>query len=400
MWDIKKILKNFSINGKKTEIKVLTLWWHSVSQFINEFWTSKQRQSSSLHEISYRACFKAELPNFFITSLTSEWDVVYDPFSWRWTTAIEAGLLWRNIIVNDINPLTKILTYPRFFIPDEKEIELRLNNIPSDDVIIPDIDLSMFYHEDTLQEILRLKRQFLRDNPDNIDNWIRMVATSRLTWHSKWYFSVYTLPPNQAVTQKRQIEINKRLNQIPEYRNTKDIILKKSKTLKKDVTPEIINKLKRVWKKGLFLNKNARDTPEIKDNSVSLLVTSPPFLDVINYAQDNWLRCWFNWIDAQEIWKHITTSKTLEDWCDFMQKCFHEFFRIMKVWWKVAFEVWEVKHWTINLDEYIVLIWINEWFKCEWIMVNDQEFTKTANIWWVSNNNKWTNTNRIVLFSK
>jgi hypothetical protein len=227
-----------------------------------------------------------------------------------------------------------------------------------------------------------------------------MVATSRLTWHSKWYFSVYTLPPNQAVTPKRQIEINRKLNQIPEYRDTKKIIIKKSKSLKKDVTPEIISKLNEIWKNGIFLNKNAWDTPEIKDNSVSLLVTSPPFLDVINYAQDNWLRCWFNGIDAQEIWKHITTSKTIDDWCSFMEKCFHEFFRIMKKWWKIAFEVWEVKHGTINLDEYIVLIWINAWFICEGIMVNNQEFTKTANIRWVSNNNKWTNTNRIVLFSK
>jgi len=26
--------------------------------YINEFWTSGQRQASPLHEISYRACFK------------------------------------------------------------------------------------------------------------------------------------------------------------------------------------------------------------------------------------------------------------------------------------------------------------------------------------------------------
>jgi hypothetical protein len=31
-----------------------------------EFWTSRQRQASSLHEISYRACFKPQLPRFFI----------------------------------------------------------------------------------------------------------------------------------------------------------------------------------------------------------------------------------------------------------------------------------------------------------------------------------------------
>jgi len=34
------------------------------------------------------------------------------------------------------------------------------------------------------------------------------------------------------------------------------------------------------------------------------------------------------------------------------------------------------------------------------ILINDQKFTKTANCWGVNNNNKGTNTNRIVLFRK
>ena len=34
------------------------------------------------------------------------------------------------------------------------------------------------------------------------------------------------------------------------------------------------------------------------------------------------------------------------------------------------------------------------------MLVNQQEFTKTANIWGVSNNAKGTNSNRIVVFQK
>ena len=51
-----------------------------IPQYIDEFWTAQQRQAHSLHEISYRACFKPQLPHFFITHLTKENDVVYDPF--------------------------------------------------------------------------------------------------------------------------------------------------------------------------------------------------------------------------------------------------------------------------------------------------------------------------------
>ncbi|MFN7142073.1 MAG: site-specific DNA-methyltransferase, partial [Limisphaerales bacterium] len=51
-----------------------------VPTFVNEFWTAKQRAAHSLHEISYRACFKPQLPRFFIERLTAPGDRVYDPF--------------------------------------------------------------------------------------------------------------------------------------------------------------------------------------------------------------------------------------------------------------------------------------------------------------------------------
>ena len=66
-----------------------------VPTYVNEFWTSKQRAANSLHEVSYRACFKPQLPLFFIQRLTCESDLVYDPVMGRRTTLIEAALLGR-----------------------------------------------------------------------------------------------------------------------------------------------------------------------------------------------------------------------------------------------------------------------------------------------------------------
>ena len=45
---------------------------------------------------------------------------------------------------------------------------------------------------------------------DLIDEWIRMVAINRLTGHSRGFFSVYTMPPNQAVSVDAQRKINER----------------------------------------------------------------------------------------------------------------------------------------------------------------------------------------------
>lgn len=48
--------------------------------------------------------------------------------------------------------------------------------------------------------------------------------------------------------------------------------------------------------------------------SVDLVVTSPPFLDVVNYAGDNWLRCWFCGIDAATV--PIAILKKVDDWVE------------------------------------------------------------------------------------
>ena len=78
----------------------------------NEYWTSGQRQAHSLHEISYRACFKPQLPQFFISRLSKPGDAVYDPFMGRGTTPLEAHLLGRKPLGNDINPLSLALVDP------------------------------------------------------------------------------------------------------------------------------------------------------------------------------------------------------------------------------------------------------------------------------------------------
>lgn len=61
------------------------IWEGPIRYLINEFWTSGQRQAHSIHEVSYRACFKPQLPEFFIKRLTKPGDAVYDPFMGRGT---------------------------------------------------------------------------------------------------------------------------------------------------------------------------------------------------------------------------------------------------------------------------------------------------------------------------
>jgi DNA modification methylase len=390
--------------AKNQERDTVNIGGINVPRYTGEFWTPKQRQSSSIHEISYRACFKAQLPRFFIELLTREGETVYDPFSGRGTTVIEAGLLGRNVIANDISPLSAVLCRPRFFSPPFDDLEQRLRSIKINPKARADLDLSMFYHRKTERELVSIRNYLERrkkaGKEDRLDQWIRMVATNRLTGHSRGFFSVYTLPPNQAVSQKSQTKINRRLRQKPEYRDTKRIILEKSLSLLRNMTELQIRNLKKAGRTAKFLTTDAAKAKQIRSESVHLTVTSPPFLNVVQYAHDNWLRCWFNSIDNEAVGNEMTMSSDLTNWSYEMEDVFAELYRVTRPGGWVAFEVGEVRNGTINLDEAIIPLATLTGFRCEGILINAQDFTKTSNIWGVRNNKYGTNTNRIALFYK
>src|SRR5688572_7679363 len=376
----------------------------SVQVYESEFWTSRQRQANSIHEISYRACFKPQLPAYFIERLTRDAELIYDPFGGRGTTAVEAALHGRTVLSNDVNPLSAILTRPRLELPSLADIDARLRSLRFAARPRSGLDLSMFFHPDTEYEILGLREYLYRrlhcGQEDSVDRWIRMVATNRLTGHSPGFFSVYTLPPNQAVMPEDQLRINARLKQEPEYRDIRALILKKTMQLQGRLAAAERWRLRKAAERAMLLSKDARATDDIPDSSVQLTVTSPPFLDVVQYARDNWLRCWFNGYDAEKIGGNITMSKTVEEWQAEMTAVFAELHRVTRPGGWVAFEVGEVRRGTVNLDEVIAPIGIAAGFECAAILINTQRFTKTANIWGVKNNSLGTNSNRIVLFSK
>lgn len=389
-------------SDKATEVK---RYGNSEIQIITgEFWTSKQRQANKIHEVSYRACFKPQLPNYFINKFTRIGDVVYDPFAGRGTTSIESALLNRKLIQNDINPLSTIFTKGRLAAPEITEIGDRLETLNLTKIIEQDIDLTMFYQKDTLKEILNL-RSYLQNRRvnneiDGIDEWIAMVATNRLAGHSPGFFSVYTFPPNQAVSQKSQIRINEKRNQVPEYRDVKKLILKKSKQMQSGLTNLHKESLRRAYSTGLFIEEAADNTKGIKDESVNLIITSPPFLDIVNYEDDNWLRCWFNGIDSVAIGKQITMSKTEKDWADSMAKVFMELNRVLVADGLIAFEVGEIRNGEIRMEDLVIPAAQSVGFSCNTVLINQQDFTKTSNMWGVKNNKAGTNSNRIVILTK
>jgi len=367
-----------------------------IPYLVNEFWTAGQRQAHSIHEISYRACFKAQLPGFFIDRLTSQGDWVYDPFMGRGTTLVEASLMRRRPAGNDVNPLSVLLTRPRL-----RPISLSAVTKVLDDVnwmagTIDNPELLVFYSEATLRQISALRQWLLQHAPldslpDPAVDWVRMIALNRLTGHSSGFFSVYTLPPNQAVSVASQRKINETRQQAPPDRDVQKIILKKTRTLMSDGVPPKAEEF-------ILSTAMASNTPDIPTASVGLVVTSPPFLDIVQYAEDNWLRCWFAGIDVEQF--VIAHHRTEAAWQAMVRNTLIELARVVRPGGHVAFEVGEVRKGRVLLER---LVWEAAEglpFERLFVMVNQQEFTKTANCWGVRNNTSGTNTNRIIVLRR
>lgn len=377
----------------------------AIPRHFDEFWTAKQRQMSSLHySNSYRGSYKPELPEYFISRYTKEGDVVGDPFGGRGTTILQAALMNRIGISNDVNPLSERLAYPKVHPVTVEQIAKRLEEIDlSKEVDLSnEEDMSMFYHKDTYKELINL-RNYLKTHRDDVDRFIEMTAISRLHGHSNGFFSTYSFP-QFSIPKSSQIKINKTRALEPDYRDVKSRILKKAKTTLKSGGIEELQKISHLHK---FTCSDSRTLHGWEDESVDLIVTSPPFLNQVDYVTDNWIENWFCGIPQESIEDKIVQTPDLHIWRDFISDTLSALHRVLKKDGLLAMEVGEVKYQgnILNLDEILVNLTCSkkynmDQFRVKEIFVQSQQFTKLANCFRVKNNELGTNTHRIVLMEK
>jgi DNA modification methylase len=372
-------------------------------RFVGELWTAQQRQMHSLHYvISYRASFKPELPNFCIKRYSKKGDVVLDPFCGRGTTALQSNLLGRIAWSCDVNPLAVKLAKAKTNPVGLDEVVLRLNEMDfRKPVSLAGYSESFepFYHPDTYREIVNLKK-IVAAKPDRVNNFIELLGLSRLHGHSDGFFSVYSFP-QISIPADSQRAINKKRDQQPEYRSIAPRIIKKAaQSLRDGFSSEFFA----VASANSAAVADARNMSWVPSNSVDLIVTSPPFLDKVDYIADNWLEFWFSGVAPEKFKDNLIMCRSLVEWRAFIRDCLQEMARVLKPRGHAVIEVGEVEtaDGTIYLDE-IVAAEAEKIFNSEKrlsvkeVFVNQQKFTKLANCFNVDNNRKGTNTNRLVV---
>jgi DNA modification methylase len=386
---MKQELKELIEKGGKSDFEIIAGQKILVKR--GQFWIQKQRQGHSLHYVvPYQACFAPQIPEFFIKHFSKEGDIVLDPFCGRGTTVLEANQQNRIGLGVDVSPLALEIAKSKLKNVTYEQVKKRLSQIDfSKEILEGYEEFKDIYHPQTYSQIMNLKKQ-LTDSP--VDTLIKAVIFGRLHGHSNGFFSVWTF--NVISFSKERIKRQSEKRGLkPDFRDVVPRILKKAKTVLEHPVIE--------QPKSKLFRSDSRKLP-IENNSVDLIVTSPPFLDVINYIDDNWLRFWFLGFDRDQLRNTLIQTGDIEEYKNFIRDSLKEMNRVLKKGKYCIVEVGDVRHKSkkIYLDHLIVELAKDLGFQIEKIIINYMEAPKISKAFRRKEPGQGTQTNRCVIMKK
>lgn len=283
-----------SLDGGGTDHGVL---WHAVSP----------RWGHSMHTMcSYQGMFPPKLAHYFIQRFTSPGDLVLDPFSGRGTTVLQARVEGRRSVGNDLNPLAYVLTRAKASPPEWSavmkavdQLDRRWRGTSLRSVDDAPADIAMLFHPKTLAQLLFL-RSYLFRRP--MSRWSReefMIAGAVAG-------ILHGNHRRDGTSQYLSISMPNTFSMAPGYvRNY--IATHGLEQIEQDVFDRLRDKLARLYldsfagPAGKVTNQDAvklLSSTSVRPESVDLLLTSPPYLDVVNYGTSNWIRLWWLGLDG------------------------------------------------------------------------------------------------------
>lgn len=279
-----------------------------------------------LHSIcSYFAMFPPSIPRFFVQRFSEPQDTVLDPFSGRGTTPLEACLAGRLGIGNDLNPLAHVLTRSKVRVPRlgwtlRRISELKasynaLGKKPSVRTVQPRI--RMLYHQETLRQLVFLRDQ-LQWRRRDVDTFIMATLLGAAHGNSPGYLSLDM--PNTFSMSPRYIR-----------KYVKEHGLEKPERDAFEILEQRVRRFHlKLPIKGKAYRQDARRMSRIRDESVDLLLTSPPYTRTIRYGQFNWIRLWLLGVDGKDVDRKLFCSSSIPRYLGFIGEALKEMRRVVR----------------------------------------------------------------------
>jgi DNA modification methylase len=323
-----------SVDGGTTSAGDL---WHSVSP----------RWGHAMHTMcSYHGMFPAKVAHYFIQRYSRAGDLVIDPFSGRGTTALQARADGRRTVCNDLNPLAYVLSRAKIDPPSWEAANSFVDGLErvyrSTRHVDPDVseDIRMLYHDNTLKQICFVRRRLLSRS---ITEWTReeLMICGALAgiMHGAWR--------RDDTSQYLSISMPNTFSMSPAYVE-KFIRENGLKKLDQDVFECLRSKLARLYVDdisgpvGEAYHSDASDLltgHTLRAGSADLVVTSPPYLRVVNYGTSNWIRLWLVGVDGvgreqgegrKQLNEALDHRHTYDAYCEFMLRTVLGIQRVLK----------------------------------------------------------------------
>ena len=244
----------------------------------------------------YFAMFPETFAETWIGKLSRQGDYVFDPFSGRGTTAFQSLLMGRSTVACDVNDVAYCVTKAKVQAPTFLSISKRLSSLEGG------YDLRSWRHEAertpeffkyayskrTLGQILYLRKE-LNWKANKTDCMIAALMLGALHGETQKSHSYLSNQMPRTISTKPAYSVRfwkARGFEAPE-RNVFELLRTQSQYRYESERP---------LGKSVILHSDMRKLSWIKETlptPIRLAVTSPPYLDVTNFEEDQWLRLWF-----------------------------------------------------------------------------------------------------------
>ncbi len=219
--------------------------------------------------------------------------IIFDPFAGRGTTPFEAALNGYQSAGTDTNPVAVCISNAKLNAPPFGDVLRRLENLERQSRLFEERCKSTeffrwCYHPATLRQV-RFLRQKLRWRENTLDCFVAALALWSLHGESHRSPNYFSNRMPRTISTKPQYSVRwwQRHNCKPPRRDVFEILRRMAAFRLRDPAPT---------GRGRVAEKDARLAhaafPELT-GQVSTMITSPPYLDVTNYHEDQWLRLWF-----------------------------------------------------------------------------------------------------------
>lgn len=276
------------------------------------------RWGHELHSLcSYLAMFPPSIPRVFISWLTDEGDTVYDPFSGRGTTALEACLLGRVGLGSDLNPMAVLLTQAKVDPPSLRALDRRLSDlrrrIRRRSTRSEPERIRMLFSERTLGEIVWLKDELSRSS--KVDRFLLAVLLGILHLNA----DQSGRPRGLTVAMPNTFAMAP--GYVARYIRDKDLAPPDVSVVSmlESRVARLANSLA-LPVRGRGFRHDATTRPSLPTKA-KLIFTSPPYLHVVKYGKFNWIRLWLLDEEPREVDEALFTSSSLAKYKGFMSSC-------------------------------------------------------------------------------